>query len=129
MCTKSEQETPQVSAAVATRYVRRMAEIETRGFGDGEAALRRLGNRFKLPYWTLRYLKHGRATTVDADLFTRIRGAYLSFCEHQIRALEHELATEKAIETDADLEDLEAQARHLAQKIAAAKRLNARGAR
>ena len=42
MRTKSEQGMPVSSVASATRYVRRMAEIETRGFGDDELALRRL---------------------------------------------------------------------------------------
>lgn len=117
MCNKSEQELRQVSAAVATRYVRRMAELETTGFGDDDNALRRLEAKFGLSYWTLRYLKHGRAATVDADLLARIRGAYLSYCEQKIRAIKHDLAIEKATGHD-DLEDLEIAARDLAAKIA-----------
>jgi hypothetical protein len=44
-----------------------MAEIETRGFGDDECALRRLEAKFGIGYWTLRYLKLGRAATVDSE--------------------------------------------------------------
>jgi hypothetical protein len=121
MCIKSEQELRQMSAAVATGYVRRMAEMETKGFGDDDNALRRLEARFGLSFWTLKYLKHGRAATVDADLFSRLRGAYLSYCEQKITTIQHELATERAIGTDDDLGDLEAAATELAAKIARAK--------
>jgi hypothetical protein len=110
-----------MSAAVATGYVRRMAEMETKGFGDDDNALRRLEARFGLSFWTLKYLKHGRAATVDADLFSRLRGAYLSYCEQKITTIQHELATERAIGTDDDLGDLEAAATELAAKIARAK--------
>lgn len=129
MCNKSEHGAHQMSATVATKYVRRMVELETRGFGDTEEAMRRLEVKFGLPYWSLRYLRLGRAATVDSDLFKRIRGAYLTYCEHKIAALQHELATERAIEPDADLEHLEAAASELAAKIAKAKaaRLNHRG--
>jgi hypothetical protein len=122
MCIKSEQELRQMSAAVATGYVRRMAEMETKGFGDDDNALRRLEARFGLSFWTLKYLKHGRAATVDADLFSRLRGAYLSYCEQKITTIQHELATERAIGAyDDDLADLEAAATELAAKIARAK--------
>jgi hypothetical protein len=116
-----------MSAAAATHYVRRMVEAETRGFGDDNNAMRRLGQRFGISYWTLRYLKHGRAATVDADLYSRLRGAYLSYCEAQIRKLQHELANEKEISGD-DFRDLEAEAARLAEKVATAKaaRLNKR---
>lgn len=109
------------SVASATRYVRRMAEIETCGFGDDDNALRRLETKFGIGYWTLRYLKLGRAATVDSELLFRIEAAYLTYVEQKIGALQHELATERAVEPDADLELLEAEAQLLAAKIAAAK--------
>jgi hypothetical protein len=119
---KSEyQELREMSAAVASRYVRRMAELESNGFGDDDNALRRLEAKFGLSYWTLRYLKLGRSTKIDTDIFQQIRGAYLSYCEHKISALQHELRTEREIEPDADLENLEAQASELAAKIKEAK--------
>ena len=121
MRTKSEQGMPVSSVASATRYVRRMAEIETRGFGDDEQALRRLEAKFGIGYWTLRYLKLGRAATVDSELLARLKAAYLSYVEQKVDTLQHELATERAIEPDADLELLEAQASELAAKIKAAK--------
>lgn len=110
-----------MSAAVATRFVRRMAELETGGFGDDDNALRRLEAKFGVSYWTLRYLKQGRSTKIDTDVFQRIRGAYLSFCEGKISALQHELRIERELEPDADLESLEAAANELAAQIAKAK--------
>jgi len=62
-------------------------------------------------------LKQGRSTKVDSDLFNQIRGAYLNYCERMITSLQSELATEKAISPDADIEGLEAQASELAAKI------------
>lgn len=122
MRTKSEHGVPRMSsAALATRYVRRMAEIETRGHGDDENALHRLETKFGIGYWTLRYLKLDRAATVDSELLLRIKAAYLTYVEQKVGALQHELATERAVEPDADLELLEAEASTLAAKIKAAK--------
>lgn len=118
---KSVQGLPEMSAAIATRYVRRMAEIETKGFGDDDNALRRLESKFGLSYWTLRYLKQGRSTKIDSDAFQKIRDAYFSYCESKVSALQHELRTERELQPDADLELLEAEAQILASKIAAAK--------
>ena len=125
---KSDNEVGEMSSAVATTHVRRMVEMETRGSGDTEGAMRRIEARYGIPFWSLVHLRRGAAKTVDADLFHRIRGAYLSYCEHKISALQHELAIEKAIEADDDLEALETAACDLAAQIAAKKaRLRKRG--
>jgi hypothetical protein len=119
---KSSDKGVHMSAAAASGYVRRMVELETRGSGDTEGALRRLEARFGLPYWSLWHLRRGAAKTVEAGLFARIRGAYLSYCEQQVAALQHEIFLEKAADEDADLADLEVEAQALAEKIAAARR-------
>lgn len=123
MCTKSEREVPKMtSAAIASGYVKRMAQLETHGFGDDENALRRLESYFGISYWTLRYLKQGRAKTVDGDIKERIRAAYITYCERMVVGLQHDIATEKVIASDAaDLGTLEAEAEILAAKIARAK--------
>lgn len=104
---------------VAGDYVRRMIEHETRGWGDQHNALSRLGQRYGIPFWALQNLKLGRAKTVEAGLFTRIRTAYLDLCERQIAKLQHEIAVEKALSDDDTLRDLESEAHRLAQKITA----------
>lgn len=110
----------------AGEYVRRMVEAETKGWGDQSNAMSRLETRYGLPFWSLNNLRTGRAKTVDAGLFARIRGAYLDLCERQVARLQHEIAIEKALNEDDTIEDLERQACALAAKIAAKKRARRR---
>lgn len=106
------------STDVAGDYVRWMIEHETRGWGDQSNALSRLEARYGLPFWSLLNLKSGRAKTVEAGLYGRIRAAYLDLCERQVAKLQHEIAIEKALTEDDTLEDLEREARRLAARIA-----------
>lgn len=121
--TNSEHQEPKVmsSAEMASGYVRRMVERESKGWGDQEAALARLEARYGLPFWSLNHIRTGRAKTVEAGLFSRIRSAYLDLCERQVRALQHEITVEKAMSENDSLEDLEREARALAAKIKAKK--------
>lgn len=102
---------------MAAGYVRRMVEAETRGWGDQESALSRLEARYGLPFWTLNHIRTGRAKTVEAGLFARIRGAYLDLCQRQVAKLQHEISVEKALNENDTLEDLEREARRLAARI------------
>jgi len=106
------------SSEVAGDYVRRMIEHETKGWGDQQNALARLEARYGLPFWSLTNLKSGRAKTVEAGLFARIRAAYLDLCQRQVSKLQHEIAIEKALTDDDNLADLESEARRLAARIA-----------
>ena len=109
------------SSDVAGSYVRRMIEHETRGWCDQHNALSRLEARYGLPFWSLRNLKSGRAKTVEAGLFARIRAAYIDLCERQVTKLQHEISIEKAMNEDDTLQDLEREAAALAARIAAKK--------
>jgi hypothetical protein len=109
------------SAETAAGYVRRMVEYETRGWGDQESALSRIGRKHGLAFWTLNNIRTGRAKTVEAGVFARIRGAYLAICESQVAKLQEEIAIEKAITRDDTLENLESEARRLAAQVAAAR--------
>lgn len=109
------------SSDVAGSYVRRMIEHETRGWGDQHNALSRLEARYGLPFWSLRNLKSGRAKTVEAGLYARIRAAYIDLCERQVTKLQHEISIEKAMNEDDALEDLDREAAALAARIAAKK--------
>lgn len=124
MNTKTEyrvEEKDMSTAEVATGYVRRMLESETRGWGDQDGALTRLEARYGLSFWTLNHLRSGRAKTIEAGVFQRVRAAYLDLCQRQVQRLQHEIAVEKAIQDDGTLEDLEAEAAALAARIAAKK--------
>jgi hypothetical protein len=123
-CRESQsQEREMSSAEMASGYVRRMVERESRGWGDQDNALSRLEAKYGIPFWSLQNLRTGRAKTVEAGLFARVRSAYLDLCERQVHQLQHEIAVEKAMHggADATLEDLENEAAELARKIAAKK--------
>lgn len=109
------------SAAMASGYVRRMVEKETRGWGDQSNALSRLERRYGLPFWSLNNLRTGRAKTVEAGLFARIRAAYWDLCEREIAKLQHELSVEKALNPNDDFDDLELEAQALLARVAAKK--------
>ena len=102
----------------ASAYVKRMVERETKGWGDQENALTRLEARYGLPFWSMDHLRTGRAESVEAGLFQRIRAAYLDLCERQVAKLQHEIAIEKAIQGDDSMEDLAREAETLLARIA-----------
>lgn len=108
------------SVEAAVSYANRMIEREARGPGDTEDAMRRIEARYGVGYWTLWSLRYRRRDlkTIAADQFQRIRNAYLATCEQQLRALEHELALERARSGDVDT-DLVAEAESLLAKIKA----------
>lgn len=112
-------------ADTAGTYVRRMVEREARGWGDQTNAQQRLEARYGLPFWAMEHLRTGRAKTVEAGLFARIRGAYLDLCERQVAKLQHEIAIERTLHEDDTLEDLEGEARRLAARIQAKKQARA----
>ena len=100
-------------------FVRRMIERETKGWGDQGPAQQRLEARYGLSFWTLDHLRTGRAKSIEASLFARVRAAYLDVCERQVAILQHEIAIEKAINSDDTLEDLEREAAELVARVAA----------
>lgn len=118
---KQEHEVNAEAVETAGGYVRRMIAKEVNGWGDQANAQRRVGDRYGIPFWALEHLRTGRAKTVDASLFARIRSAYIDLCERQIAKLQHEIAIEKAVIGDDSLEDLEREAEALASRIAAKK--------
>lgn len=115
------QESELSTVETASAYVKRMVEHEARGWGDQANAQQRLEVRYGLPFWSIEHLRTGRAKSVEAGLFQRIRAAYLDLCERQVAKLQHDIAVEKAMNSDDALEDLEAEAEALAARIQAKK--------
>lgn len=109
------------SAQVATGYVRRMVENETRGWGDQDNALARLEARYGIPFWTLNHIRTGRAKTVEAGTFQRIRAAFVDQCGKHAARLLHEAETAKAVNPHVHLDDIENEIRALAARLEAAK--------
>jgi len=121
-CRENQYQEREVSSAeMATGYVRRMVETEAKGWGDQDNAMARLEVRYGISFWSLNNLRTGRAKTIEASLFARIRGAYLDLCSRHVAKLQHEISIEKALNSDDTLADLESEAERLAAKIAAAK--------
>lgn len=106
----------------AHRFARDLVEMESRGHGDVEGALHRLEMKFGFGRWQIAHLRSGKAKTCDMGLFLRLRLAYLSMCEGQIKHAQHDIAVELAKDGGSDdLANLEAEAAALAAKIAAKK--------
>jgi len=111
-----------MSAVAASHYVRKMVEHEAANSGSRDRAFDVLARRYGLTRSQMRHLRDGRAKTVEASLFQRIRLVYLDFCERQVAALNHELALERAMGASDDaMADFEREAAELAAKVAAAK--------
>lgn len=111
-----------MSAAVAGEYVRKMVDGEAANAGTRDRALDTLSRRYGLTRSQMRHLREGRAKTVEAGLFQKVRSAYLDYCQRQITKLQAELAIERALGGDPDnLDDLEAEAGELLAKVASAK--------
>lgn len=110
------------SAQMATGYVRRMVENETRGWGDQDNALTRLEAKYGLPFWTLQNLRTGRAKTVESTLFNRIKAAFVDHCGRQAARLLHEADMAKEVTPeDDDLAAIQDEIYALAARLAAAK--------
>lgn len=107
------------TAEMASGYVRRMVENETRGWGDQDNALSRLEAKYGLPFWSLHNLRTGRAKTVEAGLFNKIKAAFVDHCGKHAARLLHEAQMAKAV--DIDVADIEDQIRTLAARLEAAK--------
>lgn len=108
-------------ASEASGFVRRMVENETRGWGDTDNALTRLEAKYGLSFWTLHNLRTGRAKTVEASLFNRIKAAFVDQCGRHAARLLHEAEMAKVGNPDVDVAAIEDQIRALASRLAAAK--------
>ena len=108
-------------AGEASGFVRRMVENETRGWGDTDNALSRLEAKYGLPFWSLQNLRTGRAKTVEASLFNRIKAAFVDHCGKQAARLLHEADMAKEVTPeDVDLGAIQDEIRALQARLAAA---------
>ncbi len=116
-------------AGEASGFVRRMVENETRGWGDTDNALSRLEAKYGLPFWSLQNLRTGRAKTVEASLFNRIKAAFVDHCGRQAARLLHEADMAKEVTPeDVDLGVIQDEIRALQVRLAAAQSKRERAA-
>jgi hypothetical protein len=119
---KQKAQTVMSTAVIEARgFVRRLVEIESKGWGDEAEALRRVSRDCRLSFWTLNNLRIGRAKSVNADVRDRIRQALIRNCQRHAAKLLHEAEiVAKTGRGNDDLADITDQIRALAAELQAA---------
>lgn len=74
---------------------------ETRGPGDMPRAMRRLEQRYGIPWRTFWELRYRPPADVFHGVWERLRQAHLAESERQLRLLKHEIEITKAAHPDA----------------------------
>lgn len=103
------------AAIEAKRLVNELLKLESRGAGDLEAAMRRLGNRYGIPwrvFWNFRYRT---PSDVFVSVFEKLNEAHRAECGRQIERLRHELQIAKI--NGVHVEDLQDQVSALAREL------------
>lgn len=67
-----------------------LVRIESRGPGDTDNAMRRLEQKYGIPYWTLWALRYRLPKIIAPEAFCRIKAAYQAECRRQARHFAHE---------------------------------------
>lgn len=113
----------------ATRRVRRMLEMETRGYGDDHNALRRLSEKIGLSFHTLHHLKLGYRKVISSELAGKIYVAYLNYVNLRIAEFREQVEREigEASETNDALAALASEAEALAAEASRALARQRRG--
>ena len=106
---------PMTSLDVAQDYARSLVRREANTSGGIENALRRVGERSGVGYWSMWALFHKRRKTVDADTLGRLRGAMIRQLETEVRHLEHELQILRSAGSDPRDSEIAAVAADLAK--------------
>ena len=99
----------------AKRLVNELLRLESRGAGDLENAMRRLGQRYGMNWRVFWQLRYRNPEDVFVGVFEGLKRAYRAECRRQLRKLEHELqvAQIKGVSVD----DLKASADHLVAQL------------
>jgi len=94
---KSEQDMS--STDVAEHYARTLVKRERASAGSNENAIRSVGEKTGLGYWTIWSLWHRRRKSGEG-VVNRLRGAMIRQLEAEVRHLEHELQILRATGVD-----------------------------
>lgn len=116
-----------MTAAVveARRLANELLKLESRGAGDLENAMRRLGHRYDIPwrvFWNLRY----RAPSdLFVSVFEKLKEAHRAECGRQIERLRHEIQIAEI--NGVHVQDLADQVEALASELEACVAKRSRG--
>lgn len=81
----------------AAEWAHELVMRETRGPGDLDNAMRRIGRKTGVGYQALRNLRYRKPKDIPASVFFKLGQAYHDFIQSQIRKLADELETTRAI--------------------------------
>ncbi len=80
----------------AAEWANALVIRESRGPGDTENAMRRLENRYGVPFGSLWSLRYRKPKSILVGLYVRLQFAYAAECDRQMRKMAHELEITKA---------------------------------
>lgn len=88
----------------ATEWSKSLTRMRARGPGDTENAMRSIERDYGVDYWLLWRLRYRRSILKDIGVsaYMRLRAAYQSECERQMRKLQHEIERTEKIAGAAD---------------------------
>jgi hypothetical protein len=92
----------EMSVATAQKMASAIVQREARGPGDLENAMRRIEQRYGVPYSFLWSLRYRPPKNLMVSAWTALRNAYRAECQRQARLLEHELKMTEASGDDLD---------------------------
>ncbi len=81
----------------AAEWANALVIRESRGPGDTENAMRRIEQRYGVPFNSLWSLRYRRPKNIVVGLFARLHAAYEAECERQMRKMAHELEITKTV--------------------------------
>lgn len=105
------------ATAEAKRLVNELLRLESRGAGDLENAMRRLGNRYGLPWRVFWNLKYRNQKDVFVGVLRKLKEAHIAECRRQVERMAHELQIAKL--NGVLVDDLEDQVAALRNELAA----------
>lgn len=85
----------------AASWADALVKSESRGPGDLDNAMRRAARKAGVPYTIFWRLRYRPPADLFVSVFNKLEAAYLAECERQIKRLQHDIQTTKAI-TGAD---------------------------
>ena len=101
----------------AKRLVDELLRLESRGVGDRENAMRRLGNRYGLPWRTFWNIKYRDQKDVFVGVLRRLQEAHRAECGRQIKRLRHEIQISEL--NGVEVQDIRHQVEALAAELEA----------
>lgn len=105
------------ATAEAKRLVADLLRLESRGVGDLEGAMRRLANRYGLPWRTFWNIKYRQQKDVFVSVLRKLREAHAAECARELERMAHEIRIAKI--NGVPVEDLEDQIAGLRDELEA----------